>query len=137
VTKPPTGAAAAAIAAARDQQTIVPTGPSPDAVTVLGTPAIRAIKLKGDRGTFELPTGRHVVGRAEGVSVSILDPQMSRAHAVLLVTSAEVRVEDTKSANGTSVNGVKVVPGESSSVVLKTGDRLSFGKVEFTVELIS
>jgi pSer/pThr/pTyr-binding forkhead associated (FHA) protein len=106
-------------------------------VTVLGEPAIRGIKLKGERGTFDLPIGRHVVGRAEGVSVSILDPQMSRAHAVLIVTPVDVRVEDTKSANGTAVNGVKVVPGESTSAVLKTGDRLSFGKVEFTVELIS
>ena len=119
------------------EPTVVPSGPSAEAVTVISAPAIRGVKLSGEKGTFQLQIGRHVVGRAEGVAVPILDPQMSRAHAIILVTPVDVRVEDSKSANGTFVNGVKVVPGESGTIVLKQGDRLSFGKVEFTVELIS
>jgi pSer/pThr/pTyr-binding forkhead associated (FHA) protein len=108
--------------------------PDPNAVTVLSTPGIRGVRLSGPKGTFQLDPGRHVVGRAEGVGVSILDPQVSRAHAAVSVTPLEVRVEDTGSANGTMVNGVKVA---SSGVVLKNGDTLAFGKVEFTVELLS
>ena len=108
--------------------------PSPDAVTVLSTPSIRAVRLSGPKGTFQLDPGRHVVGRAEGVGMPILDPQVSRAHAAITVAPLDVRVEDTGSANGTTVNGVKVVTG---GVSLKHGDRLAFGKVEFTVELLS
>jgi len=108
--------------------------PDPNAVTVLSTPGIRGVRLSGPKGTFQLDPGRHVVGRAEGVGVSILDPQVSRAHAAVSVTPLEVRVEDTGSANGTMVNGVKVASG---GVALKNGDTLAFGKVEFTVELLS
>jgi pSer/pThr/pTyr-binding forkhead associated (FHA) protein len=108
--------------------------PDPNAVTVLSTPGIRGVRLSGPKGTFQLDPGRHVVGRAEGVGVSILDPQVSRAHAAVSVTPLEVRVEDTGSANGTMVNGVKVASG---GVALKSGDTLAFGKVEFTVELLS
>ena len=103
-------------------------------MTVLSTPGIRGVRLSGPKGTFQLDPGRHVVGRAEGVGVSILDPQVSRAHAAASVTPLEVRVEDTGSANGTMVNGVKVASG---GVALKNGDTLAFGKVEFTVELLS
>jgi pSer/pThr/pTyr-binding forkhead associated (FHA) protein len=108
--------------------------PDPNAATVLSTPGIRGVRLSGPKGTFQLDAGRHVVGRAEGVGVSILDPQVSRAHATVSVSPLEVRVEDTGSANGTMVNGVKVASG---GVALKNGDTLAFGKVEFTVELLS
>jgi S-DNA-T family DNA segregation ATPase FtsK/SpoIIIE len=103
-------------------------------VTVISAPGLRGVKLSGPKGNFQLPEGRHIVGRAEGVGVPILDPQVSRAHAAITVDATDVRIEDTGSANGTTVNGVKVGAG---GVSLKNGDKVAFGKVEFNVELIS
>ena len=105
-----------------------PAVPAPPAATV------RALRIAGGSRAFALESGRHLVGRMEGVAVPILDPQVSRSHAVISVADSGASVEDTRSANGTFVNGIRV---EGKSVTLKTGDRLAFGTVEFTVELIS
>jgi len=54
-------------------------------------------------------------------------------HAAIIVTTTEVRVEDAKSANGTLVNGTRLPIGGTSQI--KSGDRVAFGNVEFTVEV--
>jgi len=114
--------------------------PSPrDAATIqsgaatIVTRRVRAVKLTGEKGAFQLEPGKHAVGRAETAAVPILDPQVSRNHATLTITASEARVEDGGSSNGTFVNGVRVPAGGS---VLKTGDKLRFGAVEFTIELM-
>ena len=101
------------------------------------TPAMRllkGVKLTGPLGTFTLAKGRHTVGRLETAGVPVLDLQVSRAHAAIIVGDNDVSVEDTKSANGTFVNGTRVA---DKPVVLKDGDRVAFGTVEFKVELMS
>ena len=102
--------------------------------TVVMSTRVRTLKLSGPKGSFQLDYGRHAMGRSEGVAVPILDPQVSRAHAVIVFDAVEARVEDAGGANGTFVNGARV---PAAGMVLKHGDRLSLGSVEFTVELIS
>ena len=105
-----------------------------DAPTIVSARGLRAATLTGSKGRFTLEPGRHTVGRADTANVSIPDAQVSRAHAVISVTALEAHVEDTGSSNGTFVNDVRVGAG---GVALKDGDRLSFGSVDFTVELVS
>ncbi len=65
--------------------------------------------------------------------MTLLSRQVSRVHAAIIVTTAEVQIEDAKSANGTSINGVKLPIGGSAPVT--TGDKVAFGDMEFTVEV--
>lgn len=96
---------------------------------------IRFVKLSGTSGSFKLGPGRHDVGRADSIAITLLSPQVSRVHAAIIVAATEAHVEDAKSANGTLINGVRVPTGGTAPI--KTGDRLAFGNVEFTVELVS
>lgn len=102
------------------------------------TPAMRlglkGVRLTGPLGTFTLAKGRHTVGRLETANVPVLDLQVSRNHAAIIVSDNDASVEDTKSANGTFVNGARLV---DKPVGLKDGDRVAFGTVEFKVELLS
>jgi pSer/pThr/pTyr-binding forkhead associated (FHA) protein len=97
--------------------------------------AIQFAKLVGATATFKLGPGRHEVGRSDSIALTLFSRQVSRVHAALVVSASEVRVEDLRSANGTLVNGVKLPIGGSAP--LKHGDRVAFGDVEFTVELVS
>jgi pSer/pThr/pTyr-binding forkhead associated (FHA) protein len=100
---------------------------------VLTGAPIRQVRLIGSSGTFKLGLGRHDVGRSDNIAVTLLSPQVSRVHAAIIVTTTEVRVEDAKSANGTLVNGTRLPTGGTSPI--KSGDRVAFGNVEFTVEV--
>lgn len=57
-----------------------------------------------------LPAGDHVLGRSPYADVRVLDPGLSRRHAVLSVAADGLRVHDLGSANGTSVEGSPVGP---------------------------
>jgi pSer/pThr/pTyr-binding forkhead associated (FHA) protein len=102
------------------------------APALTGAP-IRQVQLTGSSGAFKLGLGRHDVGRSDSIAMTLLSPQVSRVHASIIVTTTEVRVEDAKSANGTVVNGTRLPIGGTSP--LKSGDRVAFGNVEFTVEV--
>ena len=93
--------------------------------------ASRVLKLRGTANEFALKEGVHSVGRQESCGVAVLDRQVSRTHAILTLTPTSLSVEDKGSANGTFVNGKRV----SGTTPLRHGDTLSFGGVEFTVEL--
>ena len=53
---------------------------------------------------------------------------VSRVHCRLTAGAADLEVVDLESTNGTFVNGARV-----DRALLKTGDRLGVGKVEFVV----
>lgn len=78
------------------------------------------------------------VGRASNADVTIPDTTLSKLHAVFVKQGDGFVVEDTRSANGTFLNGVRIQgrgQGQPSSV--RPGDRLRFGNVElvfFTTE---
>lgn len=75
----------------------------------------RVIRLEGDG----------IVGRDPAVVYAIDDPTVSRRHAELLRTREGWRLRDLGSANGTEINGVRVV-GERP---LAEGDIIGLGRV--------
>jgi pSer/pThr/pTyr-binding forkhead associated (FHA) protein len=90
------------------------------------------LELSGEKGTFSLAGGTHVIGRAGAATLIVQDRQISKAHASIRVGDAEARVQDLGSANGTFVNGTRVPP---EGAPLRNGDRLALGAVEFVVHL--
>ncbi|HVB30812.1 MAG TPA: adenylate/guanylate cyclase domain-containing protein [Gemmatimonadaceae bacterium] len=80
--------------------------------------------------SFELRAGSpQLVGRAPTCDLPIIDPTISRRHAEVECTAGGVRVRDLGSSNGTFVNGARIEHAD-----LAAGDRVTFGKVELTLE---
>lgn len=73
------------------------------------------------------------IGRAEGNTVIINDPTMSRQHARIRLEEDRFLLFDLGSANGTFVNGAKV----EAPVVLADGDTVRFGEAEFTFKQLT
>jgi hypothetical protein len=65
-----------------------------------------------------------------GPDVIFSDDSISRAHAMLFFDPAGVGVIDLASTNGTYVNNVRV-----TSALVKSGDKVTLGSSELTVEL--
>jgi diguanylate cyclase (GGDEF)-like protein len=72
---------------------------------------------------FPLSVGQLLVGRAPDAGVALLDGEVSRHHAKILVEEGRVQLEDLGSTNGTRVNG-ELIRGQ---VDVQAGDRLSIG----------
>jgi hypothetical protein len=73
--------------------------------------------------------GRAQVGRAEECDIFLVDPSVSRSHAIVDIEGLEPVVHDLGSTNGTFVNGerVEVRP-------LAVGDELMFGNTKMRFE---
>ena len=111
-----------------------PEPPTAETMAPIALPTLRGVKFSGANGSVELGLGSHIVGRADDTAMTIRNPQVSRHHAVITVTGAEVTLEDKKSGNGTFLNMQRM---QRDVVTLKSGDIVAFGSVEFTVELLS
>lgn len=74
-------------------------------------------------------SGRSRIGRSEESEIVLLDPGVSRAHAVVEVNGAAAMVRDLGSTNGTFVNGRRV-EGEA----LRDGDELRVGSTRLRFE---
>lgn len=73
--------------------------------------------------------GKSRIGRSEESEIILLDPSVSRAHAVVEVSAGNAIVRDLGSTNGTFVNGRRV---ESAS--LRDGDELRLGNTRMKFE---
>jgi Protein of unknown function (DUF3662)/FHA domain len=73
--------------------------------------------------------GKSLIGRSEECDVFLVDPSVSRTHAIVEVLEGEPSVRDLGSTNGTFVNGERV---ESRS--LRAGDELMFGNTAMRFE---
>jgi len=69
-----------------------------------------------------------VVGRGSGADLVVNRPEISRRHARLVSHGAETLLEDLDSANGTFVEGERLLPGRP--VRLNPGECVRFGPVE-------
>ena len=69
------------------------------------------------------------IGRSSENLIVIDDPSVSGRHAQLHQVGETYHLQDLDSTNGTRVNGEKI-----TSVALKVGDRIRFGKVEACFE---
>lgn len=63
-----------------------------------------------------------VIGRGDDVDVAILDPKISRRHALVRIRQRVAWLEDLGSKNGTFVNGAPV-----EKRILEPGDRIELG----------
>jgi pSer/pThr/pTyr-binding forkhead associated (FHA) protein len=80
--------------------------------------------------TFRVPAGTiRTIGRAPRADFILDAPLVSRVHCRLEASDTGVDVVDLASTNGTFVNNERI-----SRAMLKSGDRLRIGRVEFTVE---
>jgi predicted component of type VI protein secretion system len=97
-----------------------PAGAAPELVCEAGPSS-------GDRRRLPAPEARVVVGRGDGVSWVILDPNLSRAHAAIDRGWDGTRVIDLGSKNGTRVAGV-MAPTETPGRTLADGDVIELGE---------
>ena len=80
-----------------------------------------------------LPGNERTIGRATGADFIIDAALVSRVHCRLTASKEDgLVVEDLDSTNGTLVNGEAV-----ERAVLKTGDKLTVGRLELLVQLAS
>jgi adenylate cyclase len=71
-------------------------------------PVLTLTAADGTSRTLQLATGSLVVGRDPTCDLVLDDPRISRRHALLQTSGAEVTVRDLKSHAGTFVNGKKL-----------------------------
>jgi DNA-binding winged helix-turn-helix (wHTH) protein len=77
--------------------------------------------------------GETVLGRALDATIRFDVPGVSRRHARISVTGANISVEDLGSQNGTYVRGEKI----SGRTVLEDGDELRLGPVAVFIRRVS
>jgi predicted component of type VI protein secretion system len=78
---------------------------------------------------ISLPVGKFIVGREEDCHLRPNSDLVSRHHCVFTSDEYSVRLRDLGSTNGTFVNGERI----RGQVILKEGDRVVIGKLEFDV----
>ncbi len=79
--------------------------------------------------SISLPQGKFLVGREEDCHLRPNSDLVSRHHCVFTVDDFSVRLRDLGSTNGTFVNGERL----KGAVILKPGDRVLIGKLDFEV----
>lgn len=100
-------------------------GETPKAVTAYALRLIKGMPL-GERYRIG---GAMRVGRNPQSDIFLVDPSVSRNHALLDVHEGRLLVRDEGSSNGTFVNGERV-----QARTLQPGDVVAFGKTEMRVE---
>jgi hypothetical protein len=109
----------------------------PGAIAVeLGDPAnpvtrfcLRMVEGVPPNGVYSL-AGKVRIGRSEESEILLVDPSVSRTHAVVEVESGKPVVRDLGSTNGTFLNGRRI-----ETHPLRDGDELLFGNTRMRVEL--
>ncbi|HUH05297.1 MAG TPA: DUF4388 domain-containing protein [Kofleriaceae bacterium] len=85
--------------------------------------ALRFISGKYQGGEFPLRMNREIIiGRSSDLDMVLVEDMVSRRHAKITTTEADVYIQDMGSTNGTFVNGEKVARSR-----LAEGDRILVG----------
>lgn len=92
------------------------------------------LHVKGPEGTqdFVLPVGQAILGRDPSNEVLLANPLVSRKHARFTCTESTCEIVDLGSANGTSVDSVKLDP--EAPVSLSDGSVITIGPFEILIE---
>jgi len=90
--------------------------------------SLRMLKGVPPDGVYSIQ-GMARIGRSEDSEIVLVDPSVSRAHAVVEVRGGEPVVRDVGSTNGTYVNGRRV-----RSHPLRDGDEILFGDTKMRFE---
>lgn len=89
------------------------------------SPRLLVINGRESGKLIGISPGRHVLGRENECEIQLLDPSVSRFHAVLFRgPEGSVTIENLSSTNGTQVNEDKI-----TSVRLQNGDIIQIGSV--------
>ncbi len=75
---------------------------------------------------FNLDRGIYLIGRDSGCDIRLMDEEVSRRHARLVVRAEDVRLIDLGSSNGTYLNREKI-----DQSPLQSGDRILCGQTVF------
>jgi pSer/pThr/pTyr-binding forkhead associated (FHA) protein len=89
-------------------------------------PRIAAITGKLEDTVISMNAGPVLIGRQSGATLKIVNPSVSRRHAVIEKQGDRFIIKDLGSRNGTFVNDVRVNHQE-----LKHGDRVRIGESQF------
>ena len=89
--------------------------------------------LEWGRRRFRLVPGEHVIGRDAGVDVRLDASTVSRRHARIVVSDAEVWLEDCDSKNGTSRGGIRL----TAPVSLADGEIIGIGSLRLTFHVMA
>jgi hypothetical protein len=74
--------------------------------------------------TFSLTGDEVILGREEGIDISIRDPEVSRQHARISWQAGNYYIEDLGSTNGTFLNGAPVAGRQ----LLRSSDTIGMGQ---------
>jgi chromosome segregation ATPase len=88
------------------------------------------VRVDGQHQTTHVLSRRTRIGRAPGCEMQIDSSSVSRHHALVLMSSRDVVIEDLNSTNGVLVNGRKV-----TRQLLHDGDLLAIGEAQFRLNL--
>ncbi len=94
-----------------------------------GTPAY-LVRHGGGHQIFSLADGEHKIGRSSTCDIRVNEAGVSRVHAVIRCTRGDYHIEDAGSANGTILNGKRIL----GAYQLKAGDRIDLGPVTLRFE---
>ena len=91
-----------------------------------GQPAASLVVRQGAQVgmTFSIMGEEAILGREEGIDVSVRDPEVSRRHSRISWQNGSYYIEDLKSTNGTFLNGALV----TSPQPLRSGDTIGIGQ---------
>ncbi|HSU73462.1 MAG TPA: FHA domain-containing protein, partial [Terrabacter sp.] len=95
-----------------------------------GAVELRVVSGSGAGRVVVLGRGQHVIGRAASAGVRLDDPGVSRAHAVLSVSTDGLYLRDLQPTNPSHVDGV-ALPVEGASVA--AGQHLRMGSMTVVV----
>jgi pSer/pThr/pTyr-binding forkhead associated (FHA) protein len=84
----------------------------------------------GQRRSFSVARDLTVIGRREDCDLRIPIGDISRKHCRLVKEADTIRLEDLGSSNGTYVNGNRV-----QEAILRPGDWIGVGPVQFVVQM--
>ncbi|MGO9994115.1 MAG: FHA domain-containing protein [Steroidobacteraceae bacterium] len=88
------------------------------------------VRIDGQHNTSHVLARRTRIGRAPGCEMQIESSSVSRHHALVLMGSRDVIIEDLNSTNGVLVNGRKV-----SRQLLNDGDLVTIGEAQFRLSV--
>lgn len=88
------------------------------------------LKKKGVPKSFSLPSSVTVIGRRHNCDLCIPVMSVSKRHCQLNHDNGVLKIRDLGSRNGTHINGKRI-----DEAVIKSGDSLKIGPLEFVLQI--
>ena len=98
-----------------------------------GRPSAALVIRQGPQAgmSFPLLGNELIIGREEGLDITLQDPESSRRHVRISWRAGQFVVEDLGSTNGTFVNGVQITTPQ----ILSAGDSIGIGQTALVFQV--